>query len=392
MKDTIEWSYPRTVAAQQGHAGHPGRAVEGLEGDRDPGRHPRPRPRQLHEEPGGRPRGGEEGQAPREEGGRRGRAPGLDRRRLRPGRRSTAASSPRSTTCRRSARPCGSGTRPSRPSTSTPRLLGSARTLRRLAEERAEARRRPRGGVPAAQLGAAARGAGAPADARSTSAPTGRSSATRSSRRRRCPQAQRIEAVDAAIGLTAGIAEADAQGQGRRLARTGSTAPPPGSATRRPGWRSSTGSRRRSSPTKDPFLDLAAALAPLDKQIRDAEKARDGRHVAARPGLHAGHARQGRRPRGPRRQLHAARHLRHREGGLAAGRRPLPAPDHAPGRGGQGAARRQGVRRAPGAARRGRQGARHRQGAVRGPEARRRAGRTSSPTSTPPAATPARPC
>ena len=156
--------------------------------------------------------GAEEGQAPREEVGRRGRAPGLDRRRPVAEEEVRRRSSPRSTTSRRGGRRSGSGT----PTLAGPLLqlhparLGAHHPAARRGA--AEARRRPRGRVPAAQLGAPARGAGAAPEDPRPRPPTGRCSATRSSRRRRCPPAQRIEAARRGRrALRPGLAEADAK-------------------------------------------------------------------------------------------------------------------------------------------------------------------------------------
>jgi hypothetical protein len=89
------------------------------------------------------------------------------------------------------------------------------------------------------------------------------------------PAGQRIEAVDAAAGIAAGMAEAEARaridawleklyGAPTRLAEASSR------------MALVDGKPEEVLATRDPFLDLAAALAPLDKEVRDAEKARAG--------------------------------------------------------------------------------------------------------------------
>ncbi len=182
------------------------------------------------------------------------------------------------------------------------------------------------------------------------------------------PQAQRIQALDVLVGLTAGPVGGRIDGQDRRLARhplrnalqDRRPEVAPGALRREAG-----GGPRREGSLPRPGHRAGPARQGDPGRRKDACR----RDLPARPGLHAGHAREGRRTRGPGRQLHPPRDLRDGEGGLAAGRRPLPAPDHAPGRGGQGPSRRQGLRRSARAPRRGGEGPRHRQGAVRGPEA-----------------------
>ncbi len=89
------------------------------------------------------------------------------------------------------------------------------------------------------------------------------------------PAAQRIEAVDAAIGLSAGIAEADAKAKiDAWLTQLYATPSRLGETKSRMALVD--GKPEEVLAAKDPFLDLAAALAPLDKQIRDAEKSRAG--------------------------------------------------------------------------------------------------------------------
>jgi hypothetical protein len=89
------------------------------------------------------------------------------------------------------------------------------------------------------------------------------------------PKDQRIEAVDAAVGLSAGIAEADAKARVDAWLATLYAKP---SVLADPKSRLALvdGKPEEVLAAKDPFLDLAAALAPLDKQVRDAEKARAG--------------------------------------------------------------------------------------------------------------------
>jgi hypothetical protein len=89
------------------------------------------------------------------------------------------------------------------------------------------------------------------------------------------PAGQRIAAVDAAAGISAGLAEAEARtridawleklyGAPTRLAESRSR------------MALVDGAPDEVLATRDPFLDLAAALAPLDKEVRDADKARAG--------------------------------------------------------------------------------------------------------------------
>ena len=89
------------------------------------------------------------------------------------------------------------------------------------------------------------------------------------------PRDQRIEAVDAAVGLAAGIAEADARARvDAYLDRLYAT--PSQLADPKARLALFDGKPEEVLAAKDPFLDLAAALGPLDKQVRDAEKARAG--------------------------------------------------------------------------------------------------------------------
>ena len=89
------------------------------------------------------------------------------------------------------------------------------------------------------------------------------------------PSGQRIEAVDAAAGTSAGTAEAEACARIDAWLEKLYGAP-----TRLADARSRMalvdGKPEEVLATRDPFLDLAAALAPLDKEVRDAEKARAG--------------------------------------------------------------------------------------------------------------------
>jgi hypothetical protein len=89
------------------------------------------------------------------------------------------------------------------------------------------------------------------------------------------PADQRIEALDAAAGLSAGLAEAEARARiDAFLERLyGSPTRIAVAATRMALF---DGVPEEVLATRDPFLDLAAALAPLDRQVRDAEKARSG--------------------------------------------------------------------------------------------------------------------
>jgi len=89
------------------------------------------------------------------------------------------------------------------------------------------------------------------------------------------PAAQRIEAIDAAVGFSAGISEADAKAKADAWLAA---------LYANPSKLADAGSRLAlfdGKPddvlaAKDPFLDLATALAPLDKQVREADKTRNG--------------------------------------------------------------------------------------------------------------------
>jgi hypothetical protein len=89
------------------------------------------------------------------------------------------------------------------------------------------------------------------------------------------PAAQRIEAVDAAAGISAGIAEADARARVDAWLDSLYGSP---SKLADPAARLALvdGKPAEVLAARDPFLDLAAALGPLDKQVRDADKARAG--------------------------------------------------------------------------------------------------------------------
>ena len=89
------------------------------------------------------------------------------------------------------------------------------------------------------------------------------------------PAAQRIEAVDAAVGFSAGIALADATAKADAWL-TQLYATPSRLADAKTRLALVDGKPDEVLAAKDPFLDLAAALAPLDKQIRDADKTRAG--------------------------------------------------------------------------------------------------------------------
>jgi hypothetical protein len=89
------------------------------------------------------------------------------------------------------------------------------------------------------------------------------------------PRDQRIEAVDAAIGVAEGVAESDARARvDAWLDRLYAT--PSRLADAKARLALFDGKPDEVLAEKDPFLDLAAALAPLDKQVRDADKARAG--------------------------------------------------------------------------------------------------------------------
>ncbi|MCX5732281.1 MAG: S46 family peptidase, partial [Deltaproteobacteria bacterium] len=89
------------------------------------------------------------------------------------------------------------------------------------------------------------------------------------------PAAQRIETIDAAVGFSAGISEADAKAKADAWLAV---------LYANPSKLADAGSRLAlfdGKPddvlaAKDPFLDLATALAPLDKQVREADKTRNG--------------------------------------------------------------------------------------------------------------------
>jgi hypothetical protein len=89
------------------------------------------------------------------------------------------------------------------------------------------------------------------------------------------PKDQRIEAVDAAVGLAAGIADADAKAKVDAFL-AGLYAKPSLLQETKTRMALLDAKPEDVLAMKDPFLDLAAALAPLDKQVRDEEKARAG--------------------------------------------------------------------------------------------------------------------
>ena len=89
------------------------------------------------------------------------------------------------------------------------------------------------------------------------------------------PQAQRIEALDALVGITAGLTEAESKAKvDAWLATLYGT--PSKIADQKARLALFEGKPEDVLAAKDPFLDLAAALAPLDQQIRDADKVRSG--------------------------------------------------------------------------------------------------------------------
>jgi hypothetical protein len=89
------------------------------------------------------------------------------------------------------------------------------------------------------------------------------------------PQSQRIEALDAIVGLTAGLSEAEAKAKVDAFLAT-LYGTPSKLADVKSRLALFDGKPDEVLAAKDPFLDLAAALAPLDKQIRDDGKARAG--------------------------------------------------------------------------------------------------------------------
>ena len=89
------------------------------------------------------------------------------------------------------------------------------------------------------------------------------------------PQAQRIEALDALVGITAGLTQAESTAKVDAWLATLYGAPSQ-IADQKARLALFDGKPEEVLAAKDPFLDLAAALGPLDKQIRDADKARSG--------------------------------------------------------------------------------------------------------------------
>ena len=89
------------------------------------------------------------------------------------------------------------------------------------------------------------------------------------------PQEQRIEALDALVGITAGLTQAESTARVDAWLATLYGAPSQ-IADQKARLALFDGRPEEVLATKDPFLDLAAALGPLDKQIRDADKARSG--------------------------------------------------------------------------------------------------------------------
>jgi len=89
------------------------------------------------------------------------------------------------------------------------------------------------------------------------------------------PASQRIEALDAIVGLTAALSEAEAKVKVDAWLATLYGSPSKlADAKSRLALFDATPDEVLAA--KDPFLDLAAALAPLDKQVREAAKARSG--------------------------------------------------------------------------------------------------------------------
>ena len=89
------------------------------------------------------------------------------------------------------------------------------------------------------------------------------------------PQQQRIAAIDGIIGLTSGLSEAEARAKvDAWLATLYGT--PSQIADQKARLALFDAKPEEVLAAKDPFLDLAGALAPLDEQIRDADKARNG--------------------------------------------------------------------------------------------------------------------
>jgi hypothetical protein len=89
------------------------------------------------------------------------------------------------------------------------------------------------------------------------------------------PQSQRIEALDALVGITAGLTQAESTAKADAwLATLYGTPSKLADETARLALFD--GKPEEVLAAKDPFLDLAAALAPLDKQIRDDGKAHAG--------------------------------------------------------------------------------------------------------------------
>jgi hypothetical protein len=89
------------------------------------------------------------------------------------------------------------------------------------------------------------------------------------------PQSQRIQALDVLIGLTAGLSEAESKAKvDAWLATLYGT--PSKLADQKSRLALFDGKPEDVLAAKDPFLDLAAALAPLDKEVRDAGKTRTG--------------------------------------------------------------------------------------------------------------------
>jgi Peptidase S46 len=89
------------------------------------------------------------------------------------------------------------------------------------------------------------------------------------------PREQRIEALDALVGLSAGLAEAEASAKVDAWLAT-LYATPSRIADAKERLALFDGKPEEVLAAKDPFLDVDAALAPLDKQVRDAAKVRKG--------------------------------------------------------------------------------------------------------------------
>ena len=186
------------------------------------------------------------------------------------------------------------------------------------------------------------------------------------------PADQRIVGLDKLVGLTPGMAQADSEKAIDQYLERLVSGTKMADKDFRLSLLDKTHGRDRGheGPVRRP---RARPRPALPAEPRGAEAAA-GCDVAAAAAVHAGAAREGGRPRGSRRELHAARDVRHREGQAGGRRHGVDAVHDAEGHRAEAHGRGR-VRRARPRARGDQGAARGEDDAVRPPPARRRAGR-----------------